>query len=158
MSKMTEYQKEYLRMAAFLHMMGFQQSKNDLTEFWKPFSLDVKAQVVDQDKDETFHLDGTINIHLYGEYIRYSYQYFAAVETGRLLQTSSDFKSDFTFDTLLKSLSDIFDRIYGSPEYEFYNAPYYDPSTIMHVTAFKLFGDKVIEERKIDPDISAKFV
>ena len=150
MSKMTEYQKEYLRIAAFLHMMGFQQSKNDLTEFWKPFSLDVKAQVVDQDKDETFHLDGTINIHLYGEYIRYSYQNFASVETGRLLQTSSDFKSEFTFDALLKNLTDIFDRIYGSPEYEFYKAPYYDPSTIMRVTAFKLFGKNTILESKLN--------
>lgn len=150
MSKMTEYQKEYLRMAAFLHMMGFQQSKNDLTEFWKPFSLDVKAQVVDQDKDETFHLDGTINIHLYGEYIRYSYQNFAAIETGRLLQTSSDFKSDFTFDALMNKLMRIFSQIYGSPEYEFYNAPYYDPSTIMRVTAFKLFGQNTVLESKLN--------
>ena len=150
MSKMTEYQKEYLRIAAFLHMMGFQQSKNDLTEFWKPFSLDVKAQVVDQDKDETFHLDGTINIHLYGEYIRYSYQSFAAIETGRLLQTSSDFKSDFTFDALMNDLTHIFNQIYGSPEYEFYNAPYYDPSTIMRVTAFKLFGKNTILESKLN--------
>lgn len=150
MSKMTEYQKEYLRMAAFLHMMGFQQSKNDLTEFWKPFSLDVKAQVVDQDKDETFHLDGTINIHLYGEYIRYSYQNFAAIETGRLLQTSSDFKSDFTFDALMNDLTHIFSQIYGSPEYEFYNAPYYDPSTIMRVTAFKLFGKNTVLESKLN--------
>ena len=150
MSKMTEYQKEYLRIAAFLHMMGFQQSKNDLTEFWKPFSLDVKAQVVDQDKDETFHLDGTINIHLYGEYIRYSYQNFASVETGRLLQTSSDFKSDFTFDALMNKLMRIFSQIYGSPEYEFYNAPYYDPSTIMRVTAFKLFGQNTVLESKLN--------
>ena len=150
MSKMTEYQKEYLRIAAFLHMMGFQQSKNDLTEFWKPFSLDVKAQVVDQDKDETFHLDGTINIHLYGEYIRYSYQNFAAIETGQLLQTSSDFKSDFTFDALMNKLMRIFSQIYGSPEYEFYNAPYYDPSTIMRVTAFKLFGQNTVLESKLN--------
>ena len=150
MSKMTEYQKEYLRIAAFLHMMGFQQSKNDLTEFWKPFRLAVKAQVVDQDKDETFHLDGTINIHLYGEQIRYSYQSFAAIETGRLLQTSSDFKSDFTFDALINDLAHIFSQIYGSPEYEFYNAPYYDPSTIMRVTAFKLFGKNTVLESKLN--------
>ena len=150
MSKMTEYQKEYLRMAAFLHMMGFQQSKNDLTEFWKPFSLDVKAQVIDQDEDETFHLDGTINIHLYGEYIRYSYQSFAAIETGRLLQTSSDFKSDFTFDALMNDLTHIFSQIYGSPEYEFYTAPYYDPSTIMRVTAFKIFGKNTVLESKLN--------
>lgn len=148
MSKSTEYQKEYFRMAAFLNMMGFQQSKNDLTEFWKPFELDVKA-IMDQDEDEVFHLDGSINIHLYGEYIRYSYRNFAAVETGRLLQTSSDFKSEFTFDALLKSLTDIFDRIYGSPEYEFYKAPY-DPSTIMRVTAFKLFGKNTILESKLN--------
>ena len=150
MSKMTEYQKEYLSIAAFLYMMGFQQSKNDLTEFWKPFSLDVKAQVVDQDKDETFHLDGTINIHLYGEYIRYSYQSFAAIETGRLLQTSSYFKSDFTFDALMNDLTHIFSQIYGSPEYEFYTAPYYDPSTIMRVTAFKLFGKNTVLESKLN--------
>ena len=150
MSKSTEYQKEYFRMAAFLNMMGFQQSKNDLTEFWKPFELDVKAQIMDQDEDEVFHLDGSINIHLYGEYIRYSYRNFAAVETGRLLQTSSDFKSEFTFDALLKSLSNIFDQIYGSPEYEFYKAPYYDPSTIMRVTAFKLFGKNTILESKLN--------
>ena len=150
MSKSTEYQKEYFRMAAFLNMMGFQQSKNDLTEFWKPFELDVKVQIVDQDEDEVFHLDGSINIHLYGEYIRYSYQNFASSETGRLLQTSSDFKSEFTFDALLKNLTDIFDRIYGSPEYEFYEAPYYDPSTIMRVTAFKLVGKNTILESKLN--------
>ena len=150
MSKMTEYQKEYLRIAAFLHMMGFQQSKNDLTEFWKPFSLDVKAQVIDQDEDETFHLDGTINIHLYGEYIRYSYKSFASVESGRLIIIPSDFRSDFTFDALLKNLAGIFDRIYGSPEYEFYKAPYYDPSTIMRVTTFKLFGKNTILESKLN--------
>lgn len=147
---MTEYQNEYFRMAAFLNMMGFKQSKNDLTEFYKPFELDVKAQIVDQDEDEKFHLDGFINIHLYGEYIRYSYRNLAALETGRLLQTSSDFKSEFTFDALLKSLSNIFDRIYGSPEYEFYKAPYYDPSTIMRVTAFKLFGKNAILESKLN--------
>ena len=147
---MSEYQNEYFRMVAFLNMMGFKQSKNDLTEFCKPFELDVKAQIMGQDEDETFHLERTINIHLYGEYIRYSYRNFAAVETGRLLQTSSDFKSEFTFDALLKSLSDIFDRIYGSPEYEFYKAPYYDPSTIMRVTAFKLFGKNTILESKLN--------
>ena len=150
MSKSTEYQKEYFRMAAFLNMIGFQQSKNDLTEFWKPFELDVKAQIMDQDEDEVFHLDGSINIHLYGEYIRYSYRNFATVETGRLLQTSSDFKSEFTFDALLKNLADIFDQIYGSPEYEFYKAPYYDPSTIMRVTAFKLFGKNTILKSKLN--------
>ena len=150
MSKSTEYQKEYFRMAAFLHMLGFQQSKHNLTEFYKPFELDAKAQIMDQDQDEVFHLDGSINIHLYGEYIRYSYQNFASVETGRLLQTSSDFKSEFTFDALLKSLADIFDRLYGSPEYEFYKAPYYDPSTIMRVTAFKLFGKNTILESKLN--------
>ena len=127
MSKSTEYQKEYFRMAAFLHMMGFQQSKHDLTEFYKPFELDVKAQIMGQDEDETFHLERTINIHLYGEYIRYSYQSFASIESGRLIIIPSDFRSDFTFDALLKSLTDIFDRIYGSPEYEFYKASYYDP-------------------------------
>ena len=147
---MSESQNEYFRIAAFLNMMGFQQSKNDLTEFWKPFELDVKAQIMDQDEDEVFHLDGFINIHLYGEYIRYSYRNFAAVETGRLLQTSSDFKSEFTVDALLKNLTDIFDRIYGSPEYEFYKAPYYDPSTIMRVTAFKLFGKNTILESKLN--------
>lgn len=146
---MTEYQNEYFRMAAFLNMMGFKQSKNDLTEFCKPFELDVKAQIVDQDEDEKFHLDGSINIHLYGEYIRYSYRNLAALETGRLLQTSSDFKSNFTFDALLESLTHIFDRIYGSPEYEFYKAPY-DPSTIMRVTAFKLFGKNTILESKLN--------
>ena len=57
---MSEYQNEYFRMAAFLNMMGFQQSKNDLTEFCKPFELDVKAQIMDQDEDEKFHLEGTI--------------------------------------------------------------------------------------------------
>ena len=150
MSKSTEYQKEYFRMAAFLNMIGFQQSKNDLTEFWKPFELDVKAQIMDQDEDEVFHLDGSINIHLYGEYIRYSYRNFAAVESGRLLETSSNFRSDFTFDALLKSLEDIFNRIYGSPEYEFYKAPYYDPSTIMRVTAFKLFDKNISLEAKLD--------
>ena len=150
MSKSTEYQKEYFRMAAFLNMIGFQQSKNDLTEFWKPFELDVKAQIMDQDEDEVFHLDGSINIHLYGEYIRYSYQSFASVESGRLIIIPSDFRSDFTFDALLKSLTDIFDRIYGSPEYEFYKAPYYDPSTIMRVTAFKLFGKNTILESKLN--------
>ena len=149
MSKSTEYQKEYFRMAAFLNMIGFKQSKNALTEFWKPFELAVKAQIMDQDEDEVFHLDGSIIIHLYGEYIRYSYRNFAAVETGRLLQTSSDFKSEFTFDALLKNLTDIFDRIYGSPEYEFYKAPYYDPSTIMRVTAFKLFGKNTVLESKL---------
>ena len=147
---MSEYQNEYFRMAAFLNMRGFEQSKNYLTEFWKPFELDVKAQVVDQDEDEVYHLDGTINIHLYGEYIRYSYQSFASVESGRLIIIPSDFKSDFTFDALLKSLTDIFDRIYGSPEYEFYKAPYYDPSTIMRVTAFKLFGKNSILESKLN--------
>ena len=147
---MSEYQNEYFRMAAFLNMMGFQQSKNDLTEFWKPFELDVKAQIMGQDEDETFHLERTINIHLYGEYIRYSYRNFAALETGRLLQTSSDFKSNFTFDALLKNLADIFDRIYGSLEYEFYKAPYYDPSTIMRVTAFKLFGKNTVLESKLN--------
>ena len=146
---MSEYQNEYFRMAAFLNMMGVQQSKNDLTEFCKPFELDVKAQIMDQDEDEKFHLEGTINIHLYGEYIRYSYRNFAAVETGRLLQTSSDFKSNFTFDALLESLMHIFDQIYGSPEYEFYKAPY-DPSTIMRVTAFKLFGKNTILESKLN--------
>ena len=146
---MSEYQNEYFRMAAFLNMMGFKQSKNDLTEFYKPFELDVKAQIVDQDEDEKFHLEGTINIHLYGEYIRYSYRNLAALETGRLLQTSSDFKSNFTFDALLESLTHIFDRIYGSPEYEFYKAPY-DPSTIMKVTAFKLFGKNTILESKLN--------
>ena len=150
MSKSTEYQKEYFRMAAFLNMIGFQQSKNDLTEFWKPFELDVKAQIMDQDEDEVFHLDGSINIHLYGEYIRYSYQSFASVESGRLIIAPSDFKSDFTFDALLKNLADIFDRIYGSLEYEFYKAPYYDPSTIMRVTAFKLFGKNTILESKLN--------
>ena len=150
MSKSTEYQKEYFRMAAFLHMLGFQQSKHNLTEFYKPFELDVKAQIMDQDQDEVFHLDGSINIHLYGEYIRYSYQSFAAIETGRLLQTSSDFKSDFTFDALMNDLTHIFSQIYGSPEYEFYNAPYYDPSTIMRVTAFKLFGKNTILESKLN--------
>ena len=147
---MSEYQNEYFRMAAFLNMLGFEQSKNDLTEFWKPFELDVKAQVVDQDEDEVYYLDGTINIHLYGEYIRYSYQSFAAIETGRLLQTSSDFKSDFTFDALMNDLTHIFSQIYGSPEYEFYNAPYYDPSTIMRVTAFKLFGKNTVLESKLN--------
>ena len=147
---MSEYQNEYFRMAAFLNMMGFQQSKNDLTEFCKPFELDVKAQIVDQDEDEKFHLEGTINIHLYGEYIRYSYQSFASVESGRLIIIPSDFRSDFTFDALLKSLTDIFDRIYGSPEYEFYKAPYYDPSTIMRITAFKLFGNNTILESKLN--------
>ena len=150
MSKSTEYQKEYFRMAAFLNMMGFQQSKNDLTEFWKPFELDVKAQIMDQNEDEKFHLEGTINIHLYGEYIRYSYQSFASVESGRLIILPSDFRSDFTFDALLKNLADIFDRIYGSTEYEFYKAPYYDPSTIMRVTAFKLFGKNTILESKLN--------
>ena len=147
---MSEYQNEYFRMAAFLNMLGFEQSKNDLTEFWKPFELDVKAQVVDQDEDEVYHLDGTINIHLYGEYIRYSYRSFAAVESGRLVEISSDFKSDFTFDALLKNLVDIFNRIYGSPEYEFYKAPYYDPRTIMRVTAFKLFGKNAVLESKLN--------
>ena len=146
---MSEYQNEYFRMAGILNMMGFQQSKNDLTEFCKPFELDVKAQIMDQDEDEKFHLEGTINIHLYGEYIRYSYRNFAALETGRLLQTSSDFKSNFTFDALLESLMHIFDQIYGSPEYEFYKAPY-DPSTIMRVTAFKLFGKNTILESKLN--------
>ena len=146
---MSEYQNEYFRMAAFLNMMGFQQCKNDLTEFCKPFELDVKAQIMDQDEDEKFHLEGTINIHLYGEYIRYSYRNLAALETGRLLQTSSDFKSNFTFDALLESLMHIFDQIYGSPEYEFYKAPY-DPSTIMRVTAFKLFGKNTILESKLN--------
>ena len=147
---MSEYQNEYFRMAAFLNMLGFEQSKNDLTEFWKPFELDVKAQVVDQDEDEVYHLDGTINIHLYGEYIRYSYRSFAAVERGRLVEIPSDFKSDFTFDALLKNLADIFNRIYGSPEYEFYKAPYYDPRTIMRVTAFKLFGKNAVLESKLN--------
>lgn len=147
---MSEYQNEYFRMAAFLNMLGFEQSKNDLTEFWKPFELDVKAQVVDQDEDEVYHLDGTINIHLYGEYIRYSYRSFAAVESGRLVEIPSDFKSDFTFDALLKNLADIFNRIYGSPEYEFYKAPYYDPRTIMRVTAFKLFGKNAVLESKLN--------
>ena len=147
---MSEYQNEYFRMAGILNMMGFQQSKNDLTEFCKPFELDVKAQIMDQDEDKVFHLDGSINIHLYGEYIRYSYKNFASVETGRLLQTSSDFKSEFTFDALLESLTHIFDQIYGSPEYEFYKAPYYDPSTIMRVTAFKLFGKNTILESKLN--------
>ena len=147
---MSEYQNEYFRMAAFLNMLGFEQSKNDLTEFWKPFELDVKAQVVDQDEDEVYHLDGTINIHLYGEYIRYSYRSFAAVESGRLGEIPSDFKSDFTFDALLKNLADIFNRIYGSPEYEFYKAPYYDPRTIMRVTAFKLFGKNIVLESKLN--------
>lgn len=147
---MSEYQNEYFRMAAFLNMLGFEQSKNDLTEFWKPFELDVKAQVVDQDEDEVYHLDGTINIHLYGEYIRYSYRSFAAVESGRLVEIPSDFKSDFTFDALLKNLADIFNRIYGSPEYEFYKAPYYDPRTIMRVTAFKLFDKNTILESKLN--------
>ena len=146
---MSEYQNEYFRMAGILNMIGFQQSKNDLTEFYKPFELDVKAQIMDQDEDEKFHLEGTINIHLYGEYIRYSYRNFAALETGRLLQTSSDFKSNFTFDALLESLMHIFDQIYGSPEYEFYKAPY-DPSTIMRVTAFKLFGKNTILESKLN--------
>ena len=149
MIKTTGYQKEYFRMAAFLNMIGFQQSKNDLTEFWKPFELDVKAQIMDQDEVETFHLDGTISIHLYGEYIRYSYRKFAAVESGRLIILPSDFRSDFTFDALMKKLADIFDRIYGSPEYEFYKAPY-DPSTIMRVTAFKLFGKNTILESKLN--------
>lgn len=147
---MSEYQNEYFRMAAFLNMLGFEQSKNDLTEFWKPFELDVKAQVVDQYEDEVYHLDGTINIHLYGEYIRYSYRSFAAVESGRLVEIPSDFKSDFTFDALLKNLADIFNRIYGSPEYEFYKAPYYDPRTIMRVTAFKLFGKNAVLESKLN--------
>ena len=147
---MSEYQNEYFRMAAFLNMLGFEQSKNDLTEFWKPFELDVKAQVVDQDEDEVYHLDGTINIHLYGEYIRYSYRSFAAVESGRLVEIPSDFKSDFTFDALLKKLAGIFDQIYGSPEYEFYKAPYYDPRTIMRVTAFKLFGKNAVLESKLN--------
>ena len=147
---MSEYQNEYFRMAAFLNMLGFEQSKNDLTEFWKPFELDVKAQVVDQDEDEVYHLDGTINIHLYGEYIRYSYRSFAAVESGRLVEIPSDFKSDFTFDALLKNLAGIFDQIYGSPEYEFYKAPYYDPRTIMRVTAFKLFGKNAVLESKLN--------
>ena len=62
---MSEYQNEYFRMAAFLNMMGFKQSKNDLTEFCKPFELDVKAQIVGQDEDETFHLERTINIIIY---------------------------------------------------------------------------------------------
>ena len=124
---MSEYQNEYFRMVAFLNMIGFKQSKNDLTEFSKAFELDAKAQIMDQDEDEKFHLEGTINIHLYGEYIRYSYRNLAALETGRLLQTSSDFKSNFTFDALLESLTHIFDQIYGSPEYEFYKASYYDP-------------------------------
>lgn len=150
MKNQSEYQKECFRMTAFLHMLGFQQSKHDLTEFWKPFELDVKAQIMDQDEDEIFHLDGTINIHLYGEYIRYSYQTFASVETGRLIRVPSDFRSDFTFDALLKSLTDIFNQIYGSSEYDFYKAPYYDPSTIMRVTAFKLFGKNTVIESKLN--------
>ena len=147
---MSDYQNEYFRMVAFLNMMGFKQSKNDLTEFCKPFELDVKAQIMGQDEDETFHLERTINIHLYGEYIRYSYQSFASVESGSLIIAPSDFKSDFTFDALLKNLADIFDRIYGSLEYEFYKAPYYDPSTIMRITAFKLFGKNTILESKLN--------
>ena len=50
----------------------------------------------------------------------------------------------------MNKLMRIFSQIYGSPEYEFYNAPYYDPSTIMRVTAFKLFGQNTVLESKLN--------
>ena len=143
---MSEYQNEYFRIVSFLNMLGFKQNKNNLNVFQKPYSINVESEVIDQDELEKYDLTGSIIISLYGDLIKYSYKNYAALESGRLVIVNNTLNSKFTFDDLLKGLIDIFDRIYGSPEYEFYKAPYYNPGTIMTVTAFKLFGEDKVQD------------
>lgn len=150
MKNRSEYQKEYFRIAAFLNMLEFKQDNDDLTLFSRPYSTDVISQIEDQEEDEKYHLDGNVIIHLYGDCIQYSHRKFIALETGRLTTLNCNFESKFTFEAFLKCITDIFNDLFGSIEYEFYQAPFYNPSTIMRVTAFKLFGKDTVLESKLN--------
>ena len=120
--------KENFRIINFLRFLGFCHTKEETESiedvFYKNYHLSVIAEIENQDEDEKFQLNNALFIYVGSQYIAYQYKKFVALESGRLSILQMNRTSEASFNALLKTLTEIFNELYGSINYEFYSYPY----------------------------------